>query len=284
MEIMPEYTFDATFGSQNCIHFSQGGKVKVIDQAKIGKFISEMRKKQGKTQKQLADQLNVTDKTISKWETGYRLPDASILLELSSALEVDINELLAGEEFLPKELSPEEYGKKAEHNIVGLVSELNEIDKRSRSRIIGTIVGTSLTGVALLLLFSTSLQTGRFIDIIDLPTLVYLLGLKFAVLSISGWFHDYLNAWKVCFPGKHLSENGLESAMQAISYASALTLTLGCLFTLLGLFSLLNYMDNSNLVCQSLAQIILALLYTAIIKTIYIILTFRIKRMIRNIK
>ena len=74
-----------------------------MDQAKIGRFISDMRKKQGLTQKQLADQLNVTDKTVSKWENGYRLPDASLLLELGSALEVDINELLAGEEFLPKE-------------------------------------------------------------------------------------------------------------------------------------------------------------------------------------
>lgn len=41
-----------------------------MDQAKIGKFISDRRKKQGLTQKQLADQLNVTDKTVSKWETG----------------------------------------------------------------------------------------------------------------------------------------------------------------------------------------------------------------------
>ncbi len=44
-----------------------------MDQAKIGKFISDMRKKQDLTQKQLADQLNVTDKTVSKWETGDSL-------------------------------------------------------------------------------------------------------------------------------------------------------------------------------------------------------------------
>jgi len=42
----------------------------MMDQAKIGKFISDMRKKQGLTRKQLSDQLNVTDKTVSKWETG----------------------------------------------------------------------------------------------------------------------------------------------------------------------------------------------------------------------
>lgn len=254
-----------------------------MDQIKIGKFISDMRKKQGLTQKQLAEQLNVTDKTISKWETGYRLPDASILPELGSALKVDINELLAGEEILPKEFSHEEYVKKAESNIVDLVSELNEIDKRSRSRSIGTMIGISLTGLALLLLLVSSLREGRIIDIIDWPTLVYLFGLKFAVLSISGWFHDYLNAWKMCLPGKRLSEKEMDLAMQAVSYASALTLTLGCLLALLGLFSLLNYMDDLSLVWRSLAQIVLALLYTAIGKTIYVILTFRIKRMIRNV-
>lgn len=53
-----------------------------MDQVKVGKFISDMRKKQGMTQKQLAERLSVTDKTVSKWETGYRLPDASILPEM----------------------------------------------------------------------------------------------------------------------------------------------------------------------------------------------------------
>ena len=169
------------------------------------------------TQKQLAEQLNVTDKTVSKWETGYRLPDAAILLELSSVLKVDINELLAGEEFLPKELSPEEYEKKAERSIVGLVSELNEIDKRSKSKSIGTIAGISLIGLALLLLFTSSLREGRFFDIIDMPTLIYLLGLKFSVLSISGWFHDYLNVWKACLLGKviRMVTNNLDQFVQA---------------------------------------------------------------------
>ena len=195
-----------------------------MDQTKIGKFISVMRKKQGVTQKQLAEQLNVTDKTISKWETGYRLPDASILSKLSSVLKVDINELLAGEKFSSQEFSHEEYAKQSERNIVGLVSELNEIDKRSRSRSIGTIAGISLTGLALLFLFADSLRVGKVIDIIDLPTLIYLLGLKFAILAISGWFHDYLNAWKMCLPGKCLSEKEMELAKQALHYAGSRTI------------------------------------------------------------
>lgn len=253
-----------------------------MDQVKIGKFILDMRKEQGLTQKQLAERLGVTDKTVSKWETGHRLPDASILPELGLVLKVDMNELLAGEKFSPQELSPEEYAKQSERNLVGLVGELNEIDKRSRSGSVGTVIGVSLTGLALLLLFASSLREGTVIDLIDLPTLIYLLGLKFAVLSVSGWFHDYLNAWKMSLPGKSLSEREMNLALQAVRYAGALTLILGCLIALLSSFSLLNYMNGLGLIFPSLAQIVLALLYTAILKTVYVVLEFRIKRELRR--
>ena len=117
-------------------------------------------------------------------------------------------------EISPQEFTPEEYAKKSEQNIVGLVSELNEIDNRSRSRSIGTIAGISLTCLALVFLFVSSLLNGRVFDIVDLPTLVYLLGLKFAILSISGWFHDYLNAWKICLLGKRLSEKEMKVTLR----------------------------------------------------------------------
>ena len=78
-----------------------------MDQVKIGKFIAAMRKKQGLSQKQLAERIDVTDKTISKWETGNRMPDASILLKLSFELQINVNELLAGEQFSQEEPSPE---------------------------------------------------------------------------------------------------------------------------------------------------------------------------------
>lgn len=252
-----------------------------MDQIKIGKFIADMRKKQGLTQRQLAEQLNVTDKTISKWETGYRLPDVSLILELSSVLKVDINELLAGEEYSTKEVSSEEYMEKSESNILGLVNTLNDMDKKSRSKNIGTLAGFLLTGLAFLYLFAYSLRLGGIADIFDLPSLLYLLGLKFSILSITGWFHDYLNAWRTLFPKKELSGKEVELAVQAVNYAGTLTLILGCLIALLGLFSLLNYMEQSVSIWTSLAQIVLTLLYTIIGKTIYVILAFKMKRMIQ---
>lgn len=249
----------------------------MIDQIKIGKFIASMRKKQGLSQKQLAEQIGITDKTISKWETGYRMPDASILLELSAVLQIDVNELLAGEEF-----STEEYVEKSESNIVSLVGELNEIDKKRKHRRVGTIAAILFISLAFTALLGMSLRAGKMIDIFDLPTLFYLLGLKLFIISISGWFYDYLNAWRVCFQKRELSEKEIKLSIQAVKYAVALSLALGCFLSLLGMFSLLNYMDNLNLAGPALAQSILALFYTAIEETVYIILLFRIKRMIYN--
>ena len=62
-----------------------------------GKTIKELREKRKLTQKELADKINVSDKTISKWETGKGLPDIGIVEELSKALSVSIGELLTGE-------------------------------------------------------------------------------------------------------------------------------------------------------------------------------------------
>ena len=68
-----------------------------MDQIKIGKFITECRKKKNLTQAQLAENLNITDRAISKWETGKAMPDSDIMLDLCAILEISVNELLCGE-------------------------------------------------------------------------------------------------------------------------------------------------------------------------------------------
>lgn len=68
-----------------------------MDIVKSGKFICEERKKCGLTQKELADKIGVTDKAISRWETGRGFPDVSLLKPLSDALNVSVTELIEGE-------------------------------------------------------------------------------------------------------------------------------------------------------------------------------------------
>ncbi|MEY8376745.1 helix-turn-helix transcriptional regulator [Lachnospiraceae bacterium 56-18] len=167
-----------------------------MDQIKIGKFIASMRKKQGLSQKQLAERIDVTDKTISKWETGNRMPDASILLKLSSELQINVNELLTGEKFLSEEIPSEEYMARSESNIVNLIGELDENNKKNKGRQIGTVIGILCIALAFAGLIVSSLPVGRIIDIFDMPTMFYLFGSKFLIISFSNRFHDYINAWK----------------------------------------------------------------------------------------
>ena len=61
-----------------------------MDQIKIGKFIASLRKKKNLTQAQLAEILNVTDRAISKWETGKAMPDSNIIFELCYILVIDV--------------------------------------------------------------------------------------------------------------------------------------------------------------------------------------------------
>ena len=68
-----------------------------MNQAKIGKFLAELRKENGMTQEQLAEKLNVARRTISRWETGNNMPDIDILIELSDLYAVDLREILNGE-------------------------------------------------------------------------------------------------------------------------------------------------------------------------------------------
>lgn len=68
-----------------------------MDQTEIGKFISRCRKEKKMTQAQLAEKLNITDRAVSKWETGKSMPDPSIMLDLCEILGVSANELLKGE-------------------------------------------------------------------------------------------------------------------------------------------------------------------------------------------
>ncbi len=89
-----------------------------MDLIKIGKYIAFKRKEQVLTQKQLAEKLNMSDKSVSKWERGICLSDVSVYLELCKILDISINEFLAGED-IPKETIEQ----KAEENIIQITKD-----------------------------------------------------------------------------------------------------------------------------------------------------------------
>ena len=110
---------------------------------KIGKFIAECRKEKNLTQSQLAEKLNITDKAVSKWETGKGLPDVSIMIELCNILDINVNELLSGEK-----LSEENYHEKANENIMSMIKVADK-NKKIKNK---TILICTITIVIILML------------------------------------------------------------------------------------------------------------------------------------
>ena len=95
-----------------------------MDQVKIGKFIAQCRKNANLTQMQLAEHLGITDRAISKWETGKSLPDSSIMLELCDILGITVNDLLSGEV-----ITMENYDKNLEKNLLEMIRQKEKSDK-----------------------------------------------------------------------------------------------------------------------------------------------------------
>ena len=92
-----------------------------MDFEKIGKFIAKCRKEKNLTQSELAEQLGVSDKTISNWENARCMPDLSLFKPLCEILGISINELLSGER-----IKKEEYQEKLEENILRTIDYTNQ--------------------------------------------------------------------------------------------------------------------------------------------------------------
>ena len=95
-----------------------------MDQATIGRFIAEMRKKQGLTQREFAELLGISDKSVSKWECGNGMPDISLMQPICNILKINLNELFSGEK-----LTDTNYKQKAEENMMKLIKEANSVKK-----------------------------------------------------------------------------------------------------------------------------------------------------------
>ena len=95
-----------------------------MDQAKIGRFVAECRKNKNLTQAQLAEKLNITDRAVSKWETGRAMPDSSIMLALCDVLSITVNDLLCGEKIIM-----ENSNQKNEQLLLEMAKELERKNK-----------------------------------------------------------------------------------------------------------------------------------------------------------
>ena len=127
-----------------------------MNQVKIGSFIKELRKERGITQEHLAEQFNVSRRTVSRWETGSNLPDLDILVEMADYYEVELRELLEGER------KSEKMNKELEETVIKVAEYSNEdklkVTKRMHLLFIGGLIAAIIN---MILLFTDN--TGNFL-------------------------------------------------------------------------------------------------------------------------
>ena len=148
-----------------------------MDQVKIGKFIAERRKIKDLTQMQLAEMLGITDRAVSKWETGRSLPDSSLMLTLCGILGISVNDLLSGEV-----VAMDNYNKEVENNLLEMVKEKEQADKRLL--VAEVVIGITATAVLLALMLVASLvqmETWLRVTLMSLGFLLFLAGCFYAV-------------------------------------------------------------------------------------------------------
>lgn len=130
-----------------------------MDQSKTGKFIAQERRAQNLTQRQLADKLAISDKTVSKWECGKGLPEVSLMLPLCEILQITVNDLLSGEK-----VAEGDYQKKAEENMMDLIRKNAENKERMTLSIICGVI--TIIAVCALVMLASYLELSAAVRIL----------------------------------------------------------------------------------------------------------------------
>ena len=179
-----------------------------MDQAKIGKFIAKCRKRENLTQMQLAEKLGITDRAISKWETGKALPDSSIMLELCSLLGITVNDLLSGEV-----ISVENRNEELEKKLLEMVKQKERADKRLLAAEV--FIGITATVVLFALIFVAAyvkMENWVRIFLIVLGFVLFLAGCFYALRmeQVAGYYqckecgHRYEPTYKAVSLAPHM--------------------------------------------------------------------------------
>lgn len=162
-----------------------------MNQTEIGKFIAQCRKEKKLTQAQLAEKLNITDRAISKWETGKSMPDSSIMLELCEILGITVNELLSG-----KKVDMEDYEKKADENLIAFKrKDENNMTKNIMISILFSVI--CFIGIMVCLICNFAIS-GKF---------------TWSFIPVS----SIIFAWVISFPSIILGKRGIRVSLISLS-------------------------------------------------------------------
>lgn len=240
-----------------------------MEQQKIGKFIHDLRKEKDLTQKQLADLVGVSDKTISKWETGRGIPDTAIMNELCQVLGISINELLSGER-----LSVDNYNGKAEENMVNLLKDTEQQkDKQKWSKINITL---NLLWVLLLcfMVFILGMGQPNICWFIDTPSLILVVGFLILGLGISGQMKYFWKGIKAaCVKNNSSIEDKaeLEKEEYALGFGIKFILIASIASSIISSITILGNFNGVSHLGPNLAVMMLTILYGVILSMVLMV-------------
>lgn len=251
----------------------------MLDLIKTGSFIAEMRKEKGLTQKQLADQVGVSDKAVSRWETGKGLPDTSIMPELCKALDINVNELLSGER-----LNAEAYSGKAEEIMVSLVKDVQENKNDKKSVVLGLALGFVLLMLGLIGIVTVS--GSEVVYFLDIPSVVFVLAIQLIVLGAGGQMKSFMEAFKLIL-GKKIEIEDDDIALEAakcefaMKYAQRGAILGGILSSIMGFVSVLAivWSQSPDTIGPNMAVAVLSLFYGVLFVLILMPIQGRLHRM-----
>ena len=123
-----------------------------MDQIKIGEFLKELRKEKGLTQEQLAEQFNVSRRSVSRWETGKNMPDISLLVEIAEFYDTSI----------PKIINGERKSEKMNEEVKEVAETMSNYAGAEKESILKNIRGLSLIGLLALMVYFLLDVTGVF--------------------------------------------------------------------------------------------------------------------------
>ena len=163
----------------------------MMNQTEIGEVIAKCRKEKKLTQAQLAERLNITDRAVSKWETGKSMPDSSIMLELCEILGITVNDLLSGEK-----ISMESYEKKADENLIAL--KRKDENNMTKNAVISLLFSaTLLIGIMVCLICNIAISGNLTWSLIPISSIVFV--------------------WVVSFPSIILGKKGMLISLISLS-------------------------------------------------------------------
>ena len=180
-----------------------------MNQEKIGKFISTLRKEKNMTQEQLAEKLGVTDKSISRWENGKTMPDSGIIPELCKILGITINDLFHGKLVEEKETGD---------SLLEIYKQKENSDRKLLNFEI--VVGTIAFLFSFIIIFITAyFEEMNIIKeshslIILIPTIIFMLimcAILLKIEQIAGYYecrkcyHRYVPSFRSVFFAMHIN-------------------------------------------------------------------------------